>query len=412
MRRLLPLRDKPTLVVISQAYVPDPAAVGQYMHDVARTMVERGQRVIAIGADRGYERPEQRHARYERIDGVHVLRLPLSSFGKRNLTTRLVGGASFVTQATALALALPRIDRVLVSTSPPMCSAAGIALAQLRGARLSFWAMDINPDQIVASGRLSAEALPVQMFDALNRQTLARADRVIALDRFIAERLSAKHVITDKLKIVPLWPLFDPSDCTRSSDNAFRRRHQFGERRVVMYSGNLSPVHPVDSILEAARLLARADDPRLLFVFVGGGLGRERIASYVREHALPNVRMLPYQLLAELPLTLSAADVHLVSMGQDMVGIVHPSKIYGALAAGRPILAVAPERSHVHELVRDHRLGWCVGQADPTAALAALREIADASPAYLAELGERARQVASRNFDRADLLNQLCGFLA
>jgi colanic acid biosynthesis glycosyl transferase WcaI len=409
---MLPLRDKPTLVVLSQAYVPDPAAVGQYMHDVARAMVARGQRVIAICADRGYERPEQRHPRYERIDGVHVLRLPLSSFGKRSLTTRLIGGASFVTQATALALTLPRIDRVLVSTSPPMCAAAGIALARLRGARLSFWAMDINPDQIVASGRLAADALAVRAFDALNRQTLAQAERVIALDRFIAARLSAKLEIADKLRIIPLWPLFDPSACRRGSANEFRRRHGFGEQRVVMYSGNLSPVHPVDSILEAAHVLALENDRRLLFVFVGGGLGRERIERYVREHALPNLRLLPYQPLSELALTLSAADLHLVSMGEAMVGIVHPSKIYGALAAGRPILAVAPRRSHLHELVQSRELGWCVDQADPAAALAALREIAGASAEYLAELGERARAVATGEFARAELLTQLCESLA
>src|SRR5688572_1715009 len=105
--RLAGARDKPTLVLLSQVYVPDPAAVGQYMHEVAAAMVQRGVRVIVFAADSGYDDPSQHYARYERIAGVHVLRLPLSSFGKSSLPVRLIGGGVFTCQAALLAASLP-----------------------------------------------------------------------------------------------------------------------------------------------------------------------------------------------------------------------------------------------------------------------------------------------------------------
>jgi glycosyltransferase involved in cell wall biosynthesis len=172
-----------------------------------------------------------------------------------------------------------------------------------------------------------------------------------------------------------------------------------------MYSGNLSPLHPVDTLLEAARALQ--DDPRLEFVFIGGGSARERIASY----GLRNLRFLPYQPLSELQESLSAADVHLVSMGDAMVGIVHPSKIYSAMAVGRPILALGPRRSHIASLVREHQIGWHVEHGAVGQAVASLREIANADAAQLAQLGARAHATIARDFDPAQLIARFCEIL-
>src|SRR4051812_1147957 len=133
--------SRPTVVVFSQVYVPDPTSVGQHMHDVAAELVRRGLRVIVLTSDRGYEDPNQRFSRYEQRAGVHVIRLPLSSFGKRSVPIRLLGAGAYLSEAVALALTLRRIDRVLVSTSPPMCAAAGLALLRARRVPFDSWIM-------------------------------------------------------------------------------------------------------------------------------------------------------------------------------------------------------------------------------------------------------------------------------
>jgi colanic acid biosynthesis glycosyl transferase WcaI len=402
--------SQPTVVVFSQVYVPDPASVGQHMHDVAMELVTRGFRVIVFTSDRGYENPSQRFSRYELRAGVHIVRLPLASFGKRNLPLRLLGAGVFLSEALAVALALRRVDRVLVSTSPPMCAAAGLALHRARGIAFDYWIMDLNPDQIVALGGLSGNARPVRALDWLNSEALERAAHVVTLDRFMAERVRAKRDVGHKLHVLPPWPHVqaDAALPARSSSR-FREQHDFGDARVVMYSGNLSPVHPIATLLDAAQRLR--DEPRLLFVFIGGGAGREQIERAIVERQMTNLRTLPYQPLAALPESLSAADVHVVTMGNAMVGIVHPSKIYGAMAVGRPILAFAPKPSHVAELVSSERLGWVIAHGDVDGAVRALREIAMEPDARLAEMGGRAREVARTRFERDGLIERFCDAL-
>jgi glycosyltransferase involved in cell wall biosynthesis len=343
------------------------------------------------------------------LDGVHVVRLPWSSFGKNSLRERLLGGSIFTTEASLLAAALPRVDHVLVSTNPPMVGAAGLALSLARRSQLSVWVMDINPDQIVATGRMSASSLPVRGFDWLNRHTLARAQAVVTLDAFMAKRLTRKTASCPTPEVLPPWPVLSVAALEPGAGQQFRAEHGLRDKRVVMYSGNLSPLHPVETVLEAARVLQ--DEARLVFLFIGGGSARDRIAQYAQQHCLTNVRMLPYQPLSTLQESLSAADVHLVSMGETMVGIVHPSKIYSAMAVGRPILALGPRSSHIADLVVDHQIGWHVEHGATADAVATLRHIAKAEAAELSQLGARAHAAIAKGFDPAQLIDRFCGIL-
>jgi glycosyltransferase involved in cell wall biosynthesis len=403
-------RTRRTLVVLSQVYVPDPASVGQHTHDVASEMALRGWQVVVFTSDRGYEDPHRRYARYEVIDGVHVVRLPFSSFGKSGIGVRLAGAGTFLVQAIALATALPRIDHVLVSTSPPMCALAGVLLSRARRAPMTFWVMDINPDQIVAVGTLAPDAAPVRAFDWMNRQALAQARHVVALDHFMAERLNGKLAVQDKLVVLPPWPHVDATSAPVShARNPFRHQHELRDKFVVMYSGNLSPSHPISTILEAARRMQR--DERMVLLFIGGGLGRQEIDDSVREHGLRNVLTLPYQPMAMLPYSLAAADVHLVSMGNEMVGIVHPCKIYGAMAAGRPVLVLGPRRSHLGEIVHEHEIGFQIEHGDVEGAERVLRAMLAMAPETLETMGQRARAAVNAQYSKSMLCGRFCDLL-
>ena len=98
-----------SLVIFSQTFVPDPAAVGQHIADVAFEMARRGHRVRVYTANRGYEDTSLRYPPRENLRGVEVRRLPLSSFGKKSILTRIVGTLSFMIQCMALGLFLPRV---------------------------------------------------------------------------------------------------------------------------------------------------------------------------------------------------------------------------------------------------------------------------------------------------------------
>jgi len=395
-----------TFVVLSQVYPPDPTSVGQHIHDVAVEMAHRGYRTIVYTSNRGYEDPAMRFARRETIDGVEVRRLPLSGFGKSSIPIRVLGGLSFTLQAALRCLFIPRMKLMLVSTSPPMCGLAAVLVGLVRRVHVTFWAMDLNPDQMVAMGKASPRSLFVRAFDWLNRRILACSRAVVALDRFMAERINRKRNVDDKMLVMPPWPHEDHVEPVAHEDNPFRKEHGLDGKTVIMYSGNLSPASPVTTILEAAR---RVEDlPNLVFLFVGGGLVKKDIDALIARENPLNIRSLPYQPIERLRYSLSAADVHLVSVGDDVVGICHPCKIYGSLAASRPILALGPKPSHITDIVDGQDVGWTVAHGDVDAAERLIREIYATPPAKRMEMGARARQIVDRQFTMKALCGRFC----
>lgn len=398
-----------TIVILSQVYPPDPTAVGQYMRDVAVEMVRRGYRVVVYTSDRGYEDPALKFSRRELLEGVEVRRLPLSGFGKSSILVRILGGLSFTLQATLRCLFMRRMKLMLVSTSPPMCGLAGVIAGACRGAAVTFWAMDLNPDQIVAMGKARPDSLMVKAFDWLNRRILRRARAVVALDRFMGERINRKVDVSDKMAIIPPWPHEDHVETIAHQANPFRQEHGLQDKVVVMYSGNLSPASPVTTILEAAKRVV--DLPDLLFLFIGGGLGKKAVDDLIARERPANIRSLPYQPIENLRYSLSAADVHLVSVGEAIVGICHPCKIYGSMAASRPLLCLGPRPSHVTDIVDGHHIGWTVEHGDVDRAERLLREIRQMPRESRMEMGQSARDIVDTRLTKNKLCGQFCDIL-
>ena len=408
------------LLVISQTYVPDPAAVGQYMHEAAGEMVRRGHTVKAYASERGYDDPSRRDPKRETRNGVQIVRLPLCSFGKGSIAIRLLGGMLFCLQVIARGMWTRKVDAILVSTSPPMAPIAAIVLKAWyrlirfgRRVPMTFWAMDINPDQMIAMGKCGQRSLIARSFDLMIRWTLRGSANVVALDRFMGQRLERKVPLGERLHIIPPWPLEGHLAPVPHAENAFRTEHGFNGKFVLMFSGNISDAHPVDTILEAAARLR--DHPRLHLVFIGSPAGTAKIEGWAAANdAASVITTLPFQPLDRIRYSLSAADVHLVSMGDDMVGIVHPCKIYGAMTVARPVLVNGPADSHAGRIVEDYTCGWQIDNGDVDAAESLLRRLADGGDAIDAELAQKgaaARAAINADLSQRELSARFCAIL-
>ena len=399
-------------LIITQVFRPDPAAVGQYFDEAAQAIAGTGAQVTVLTANRGYDNPNEKFLAREARDGIQIRRLPLSSFGKASIPLRIFAQLSFLVQCILRGLFTPNLTDLLVSTSPPMAAITAVVIGLFRPKlKVHYWVMDINPDQAITLGTFSPKHPLVQALDWLNRRILKRADSIIVLDRFMQARLERKlkspvEDLRAPIQVIPPWPMDDYLKTVASSENSFRKEQSWEDKFVVMYSGNHSLVHPLDTILDAAKLLK--DDPRFVFVFIGGGKGKEIVDARLRAQssAASNIISLPYQPLDQICFSLSAADIHVVSLGNEMSGIVHPCKIYGALSIGRPVLTLGPEESYLSDINGDNQIGWSVRHGDVDSAVAALKKAVDQTHKEREAMGLSAQQIATKKFSREKILNK------
>src|SRR5258706_588844 len=333
------------ILLLNQAFYPDVAATAQYAADLAVRLVERGHRVTVIASRRGYADPRLTFARSENWRGVQILRCPTSSFGKGARWRRALDFATFFATCALRVTVLPRFDAVVALTSPPLVSVLGAVVARMNGARFIHWVMDLNPEEAIAAGWLRPGSRAAQMLHAAQRFSLRESDQVVALDRFMAERLTQKGVPAGKLSVIPPWPHDDVVAYDPHGAAHFRKTHRLEGKFVVMYSGNHSPCHPLDTLLEAAKRFR--GHTRIVFCFVGGGSEFAGVAKFAEAHGLENIRSIPYQPLDGIAASLSSADLHTVVMGDEFVGIVHPSKVYNIRSIGIPFLYIGPTRGPV-----------------------------------------------------------------
>ena len=348
-----------TFLLLNQTFSPDVASTAQHLTDLALGLVARGHQVTVVTSRRAYDNPETQFAKTETWRGIRIYRVASTGFGKGAKWRRAADFASFLLLSTWRLILLPRHDVVVALPSPPLISFLGAWLAKLRRSRFFYWVMDFNPDEAIAAGWLRPDSLPARLLDWMSRFSLRQANRVIALDRFMRDRIVAKGIPPAKVVVIPPWShdtevRFDPEGRER-----FRKAHGLDGKFVVMYSGNHSPCHPLDTMLAAARQLAA--DPGIIFCFVGGGSEWRKIKESAEcgmrsaessvQHPASNILSLPYQPLDQLAGSLSAADLHVVVMGDAFVGLVHPCKIYNILSVAAPVLYIGPRPSHLSELL-------------------------------------------------------------
>ena len=336
------------ILLLNQCFYPDYVATAQYLTDLALGLQEAGHEVTVVASSRGYDNPLNRYPVKETWRGIKIRRIWTTSLGKKSKWRRFVDFGIFWLNASLTLLCLPRFDVTVCLTSPPLISTLGTLMAMIKGGAVVPWIMDLNPDEAVAAGWLKEGGLSERVLSALQRWSFHRAARIISLDRFMAQRLMTKGVPEHLIHTDPPWSHDDALHWDETGRNDFRVKHGLTDKFVVMYSGNHSPCHPLDSVLESAAILGQEE--RLAFLFVGGGSEFVKVKTFATDRGLTNITCLPYQPLDSLAASLSSADLHLVVMGPPFVGMIHPCKVYNILALGLPFLAIGPKESHLSDL--------------------------------------------------------------
>ena len=356
--------DRPvraSLLFVNQHYAPDVAATGQCLADLAEHLVRDGYEIEVLASRTRYGAGNVDAPAREVLNGVRVSRLSATAFGRNTHLGRIVDYASFYVKVLFTLLFGRRYDGVVFLTTPPLISLVGRVARLLRGQRYGIWSMDLHPEAEVAAGMLAPRSPAARAIAWLDARAYRRADFVVDLGAYMQQRVLAKGVLPEKAHTVHMWGGREDTEASRGP-NPLTRRFGLDGKFVVMYSGNAGIVHDFGAIFAAMRELKR--DPRIFFLFVGGGPRRREVETFASREDIRNFAYHDYVPRELLRHSLTVAHVHLISLRQQFVGISVPSKLYGAMASARPILFAGPARCETADAIAEARCGLTVDPAE------------------------------------------------
>ena len=382
---------------MNEYFPPDTSATAKMAQQVAEKLAER-HRVTVLCGRPSYD-PSEKHpyylARRESRGNLTVERVGSTAFPRFQMKKRVANYLSY------LALAVPRAmatdaDVILAMTDPPVEGIAAALAARVKGRPFVYNIRDMYPDMALGGGIVRPSAW-VERWEELHRGALKQASRVIVLGEDMRDRIVAKGVEPERVEIVRDGAVV-PEEVAPAAHPA-AQEVRCGFRFVMVHAGNLGFYGAWDTLVSAARKL---EGEGVGLVFVGDGAVKREVEAAAAGSR--SVKFLPFRPAEQVPYVLAAGDLHVVTVKPGLEGVVVPSKLYGILAAGRPVLAVASEASDVVRIVRRTGCGVVADPREPEAVAEAVRNVAR-DPERIEHMGRRAREVA-RDYDKVGQLEK------
>jgi glycosyltransferase involved in cell wall biosynthesis len=370
------------IVLLNQFFWPDTIATSQFLTDLAAPLAEEHQ-VTAIC---GESRSDLSHTETWPGPNLSIIRTRTFAF-ERDGYTRMASYVSYLAGTLWHGLWLRRPTIYITLTTPPVLSVVGSVLSTLRGTEHVIWEMDVYPDIATDVGYFPKNGITDRIFGPVLDWSRRRATTIIVLGEDMKTRLLARGIPESKIEVADNW-----------ADGREITPQPFPEGPLVIhYSGNLGIAHETDTIADLIRRLG--NHPDFHFIFSGSGSKRPGLEDLCRNESLLNVEFRPYCSRSELGHSLAEGHIGLVTQLPQTVGSVVPSKIYGIMAAGRPLLYIGPSESTPARHIRSFHCGWRFEPGDTDALEQLLLQLKD-NRRLLVEAGSRARNAFEEHFDR------------
>ena len=388
------------LVILNQYYMPDVASTGHLLHELAHELADEGFDVSVVTTRPSYGPPEtwQPVKLHEFVDGVEVRRLLTTRFNKNNLLGRLSNSLTFMVPLFLRVLLTSRRRNVhLYTTNPPFLGIIPAFVSLFRRHTYVMLLHDAYPQMAVWVGTIRKNGFIERTWHWFNRFTYTRAAHTIVLCEAAKKLLCNTYGVNPaRVHVIPNWADREKLYPIPKNESSFAAANGLVEPFTVLYSGNLGLYYEFETLLQAAAILK---DENFRMVFVGSGGRKAWLEEQIKARGLTNTLLLPYQPFEKLNDSLCACDASFVTIAKGIEGISFPSKLYSALAVGRPVLALSEEGSELKHLVEDQgvgmwfRLGDAAGLADGIRSL--MRDKAKA-----AQQGRKSREVFESRYTR------------
>jgi colanic acid biosynthesis glycosyl transferase WcaI len=383
------------ILLLNEYFPPDTSATAKCAAQVADALAEK-HRVTVLAGRPSYD-PASRHPRYlirrEVRGNLAVERVGSTTYPRFQMRDRISNYLTYLSLAIPRAISI-RSNVVLAMTDPPIEGIVGAFVAQISGRPFVYNIRDMYPDMAVGGSIVRPGSFTAR-WERLHRWALRRATRVIVLGEDMRDRIVAKGV--DSARVVISRDGIAVPETLPAPDNPVAREIRGDFRFVLVHAGNLGFYGAWQTLISAVRML---ENEGVGLVFIGEGAMKSQIETMAA--GCRAVRFLPFRPASEVPLVLSSGDMHVVTVKRGLEGVVVPSKLYPTLAAGRPVLGVAPEECDVVRIVRRSGCGLAANPDDANTVVEAIHGVLHDSE-QMQNMGLRAREIAN-SYDRVKQL--------
>jgi colanic acid biosynthesis glycosyl transferase WcaI len=374
------------ILLLNEYFPPDNSATANCAAQVAEALAEK-HRVTVLAGRPSYD-PTERPPRYllhrEVRGNLVVERVGSTAYPRFQMRRRVANYLTYLSLAVPRALTI-RCDVVLAMTDPPIEGIAGAIVARILGRPFVYNIRDMYPDMALGGAIVRPGSFTAR-WEAMHRWALRRAARTIVLGEDMRDRIIAKGV--DQARVVISRDGITIPETLPPPDNPVAREIRGNFRFVLVHAGNLGFYGAWHTLTSAVRML---ENEGVGLVFIGEGAMKAQVQEMAA--GCRAIRFLPFRPPSEIPLVLSSGDMHVVTVKRGLEGVVVPSKLYGTLAAGRPVLGVAPEQCDVVRILRRSGCGLAADPDDPNSVVEVLRGVLQ-DPEQITKMGLRAREIA------------------
>jgi len=393
---------KRKILVIEQNFYPEVAAAGQLLLDLCEDLARAGYQVKVItGNPKELFQKKIKISKRENYRGVEIIRLKSTALSKYNVAGRVINYLTFHLSIFFHIIFSKRPDLVLVLSNPPFISLHGLILKIFKKCKVIYNVQDLFPDLAVELGKLRNKPF-IFILKTLSKYIIRKMDKVIVVGEYMERKIREdilKDIEADHIVTIHNWADGEKLKVIDKKDIYFKKDWGLEDKFIILYSGNIGYLHEFDTIISAAEDIQNKGYKEIVFVFIGEGIKKEYIRKKAEEKGLDNILFFPYQPRDKLTYSLGSADISLVTLEEGFEGMVVPSKIYGILASGRPVIGVAGKESEIIEIIREGECGRVVKIGDYMTFSEAIIEYYK-NPQKCIKEGMSGRKYFEKNFDR------------
>lgn len=344
------------IVLISEFFYPYKTSTQKILTELSEDLVESGLEVDVITTKNAYREEKIKLKRYEEYKGIKINRIFSIDGNRDSKLFRLLGYIIFTVGVFKNLLFKKDYDKILFVSNPPLVPFIGYVMKKIKRKPYVYLVHDVYPDVAITLNVIKETSIISKLMNFINKKIYLNAEKVIVLGKDMKELIMTKNIPEEKVKIITNWADSNVN-YPKVVDEEFVTKHKLKNKFNVMYTGNISKVHDIDTILDVVRILK--NNKEILFTFIGGGNQREYIEKIKKEEKLDNIQIKDYMFGEEYNNILNCADLFITTLQQGMRGLGVPSKTYTYMSIHKPLIAIMESNTEIGHMINENKLGKC-----------------------------------------------------